>query len=152
MPTNAIITVVIGLVMLFLIITLVSTGFLGAAKAFLTQSRAATAPSASSITPITINFDKKPLQGEESMARVALYNDGPEASDVALAFSCPPGVLDVIAMTPKSIAARDQASYIVVVRVPLDAPPGVHLCTITATAENGSGAVIATSDLPITLG
>lgn len=152
MPTNAIVTVTIGIVMLLLIITLVSTGFLGAAKAFLTQSRAATQPTASSINPITIDFDKRPLQGEESMLRIALYNDGPAASNVSLSFSCPPGVLDVIAMTPKSIAANDQASFLVVTRVPLDAPPGSHLCTIIATADNGAGAVVATSETVIKLG
>jgi len=151
LSTNAIVTVVIALVVLVLLIVFVTGGFGSVSALFMGTAKESISPKASSADNLEYAFDNPPLQGEQFLLRVSVFNDGPAAPNVGLKLSCPPGIiLGGLRSSPKNIAARETAQYQALGDIDFSAPPSSHICTLSA--ESATGRTLASTDIVLSLG
>ncbi len=150
LSTNAIVTIVVAMVVLILLIVFITGGFTSVSEVFLGKAKQSIAPQATTADKLSWSFDNPPLQGEQFLLRVSVYNSGPQASGVTLRLLCPAGILQGnLRVSPKTLAPRATAAYQALGDIALDAPFGSHVCSLEA--YDSANSVIAATDLILTL-
>ena len=140
LSVNSIVILVIAIVIMGLILGFIRSKFTQIGGDL--QSKEPDAASATPSDPITLSTDSKVISsGDSAIIKVNVYNPTAAIASIRLNSitntqcqpSMPSAIQAVASQQPKSVAAGEQAAYILSIRAPKGSVPQTYLCQIGVT-------------------